>query len=1347
MAAICLSANGSAAQRFRQYDVSSGLSSNSVKGMIQDEKGYIWFATPDGLNVFNGKEFKSYGCSFQEDRKAGADAINILTILQHKDGHQIWAATHSSSIFLFNPAAESFKEISIRAAEGIPVPNVCYSMTYDNEGRLWIGTDTGIWIFNEESAAFSVFSTANSNIQSDLIQCLHRDEDGVVWVGTGKGLCRFNPAAKCFVAAIPDDDGYGHWSHKKELHISTITDGPSGNLWVGTWNDGLALYDKSTNVLHTMKPSGEPEAVSTMRIRSILVDNAEVLWLSANIGLFKYDILKNTLSRIILSTTWPNNNFYSSMKDREGGIWIGTFFQGAWYLSPKARQIECYTAENVEEHFNGSAVSSFCEDKSGNIYVASENGGLSLFNPSSKKFLPLNYHDLGRNLHDLCIVRDKLFAGTFSQGLKMVNLENGRVQSFTTDGFPELRSDNIFSLFGSENGDIYIGGEYGCAKYETGTGRFHQVKELQGEFIYDIERDGNGDMWFASYYNGIYRMNVSDGSWTHYMHEDDKDGTLPNSKTISLYVDDGGRLWICSEGGGVCRYDCEADCFHKFSIRLDDREIRLSLVYNILNDSEGKLWLTSNDGIYVCRDDGTVVQHLTQEDGLQSNQYNFGSSLRSKTGLMYFGGVYGFNVINPSHIKESGIRPFTTARIKYRNADGSNVSSGWESERCNMDLPAMVSSFSLEFECLSYVAPLKNRFAYRLDDDGEWMTTAESSVTFVNFPNGKHSIKVKSCNGEGCWSANEVDVIVNNIPPFHQSTTAKIIYILLSALIISGGIFLIIRRHDEQSRAKFREMKDAQDREAYQAKIDFFTYVAHEIKTPVSLIKAPLELVLQNEHLEDDRHNLEIMHKNTERLLNLVNQLLDFNKINSDGHRLKISACDPSKLILNVTNRFEGALSGEMVISVDVPSSEVRCMLDSEAWTKIVSNLVGNAVKHAEKHINVSLSITDSSMLHLDVRDDGCGIPEDEKGRIFDFFYQINNKANSMLSGGVGLGLSLVRLLVKKHNGVVYVNDGYKDGCSICVDIPLVPVQAEPISIPEPEICLEESARHNTKALNLLIVEDTADMLDFIAGVFRHSHNIHKAGNGQIALNILQTTDIDLIISDISMPVMNGFELLQAVRSNEMLCHIPVIMLTVESSLESKIKGLEYGADAYIEKPFSTDHLKATVDNLVTRLEDMRKRYMVNPLKNDSESIVASKDKQWFNNLVGLIQDNIQDTEISVEYLAQQVHMSRSSFQRKLKGLTGLSPVEFIRLIRLKKAAELLKTNDYRVNEVAFMVGFNKPSYFSSMFKKQFGMLPKDFISGTQTPHLTEGQPSSCSRNPCPQERHVPSAEEGNLRR
>ena len=387
-------------------------------------------------------------------------------------------------------------------------------------------------------------------------------------------------------------------------------------------------------------------------------------------------------------------------------------------------------------------------------------------------------------------------------------------------------------------------------------------------------------------------------------------------------------------------------------------------------------------------------------------------------------------------------------------------------------------------------------------------------------------------------------------------------------------------------------------------------------------------------------------------------------------------------------------------------------MLDPEAYTKIISNLMTNAVKHTKSKIDIKLSLSENSngqMVRLEVKDDGSGIPEQYQANIFDTFYQINTSDNPRMSG-VGLGLSLVKLLVQKHNGSVYVDNRYKDGCCICVDIPYL--AAEKVISTESETVIKTPTDTETPcSISMLIVEDTADMLEFISTIFKENNTIFKASNGAEALEVLKNHDIDVIISDISMPVMNGFEMLQHIRKSDMFCHIPVIMLTVENSLETRIKGLEYGADAYIEKPFSTKHLKATVDNLLTRRETLRKRFIDNPLKQEDDSISSDRDKVWFAHVTKLIDSNIQEPEISIDSLAQDLNLSRSSFQRKIKGLTGLSPVEFIRLIRLKKAAELLSTGNYRINEVSYMVGFNKPSYFSALFKKQFGVLPKDFIS------------------------------------
>lgn len=511
-----------------------------------------------------------------------------------------------------------------------------------------------------------------------------------------------------------------------------------------------------------------------------------------------------------------------------------------------------------------------------------------------------------------------------------------------------------------------------------------------------------------------------------------------------------------------------------------------------------------------------------------------------------------------------------------------------------------------------------------------------------------------------------------------------------------------------------KELEQIKNQELFQAKITFFTQVAHEIKTPVSLINGPLEAILEaGEWNSDVEGYLSVIQKNTNRLIKLIKQLLDFRKVDKEGYALSFNRTDINQMIEDVIVRFRAISLTGISISVSLPEKSLQYNIDQEALTKVFSNLLTNAIRYAHTQIMVILDehvTTTGRILSIRVRDDGPGIPEYEYSKVFEPFYQAANTGNT--GSGVGIGLSLVKLLVEKHNGQVYINPDYTEGCEVCVEIPYLeksfPEKTStllPLSqLPTPE---EES---EPTGYSILIVEDTTDMLDFLAKNLGTTYTIHTATNGEEALTCLDKTTIDIIISDIVMPCMDGFELLKAIRADDMLCHIPFILLSALDSIDSKIAGLDYGADAYIEKPFSLNHIKATINNLLENRRMLFKHFNSSPNMSYDQTLVNKTDVKWINTVNEIITRNFTNEEFTIDRLAEEMVISRSNLQRKLKGLTGMPPNDYIRLIRLKTAGELLREGEHRINEVCYIVGFNNPSYFARCFQKQFGILPKDYM-------------------------------------
>ena len=1334
----------------RTYDVKDGLSENSVRCILQDSKGYMWFGTKDGLSRYNGREFRIYGSSSDTPRQ-----LNIEYLTEHRDGDKIWI-TSRYSLELLDVASGRLTELPL-AEYGID--KNLRAMCHDRDGRLWVGGNDCIAVVDACSSAdaadYRIIKTlrngrsGNGNGDNDArnrdggdsdmllpagnIEALLCDRKGNIWIGTETGLARYDTKSG---KVVKIDVSAG-----KAIHPLCLSEDENGIIWAGTWDDGiysinptdgsshnyLSPHDCSADSHSPHGQSGQMQGNGVPIIRCLYHNGKSSIIVCSNSGLFEYDKSSGALRRMRLSEGLSNDSFYCCTKDHEGGLWIGTYFNGAFYISPKAAKIEIYRPE-PHSLFSGTAVSEFCSYGENLLWVGTENGGLSLLDRQTERFVPIRWHDRNDNIHAICQHGDDLWVATFSTGLKRINLKTGSVRYYYLTPDNTHESENaVYSLYLSNvdgHDRVYAGVKRGCYFYDYGSDSVCQIPELEGYMVYDIYDDYTGKQWFSCNGYGLYCHDRSTGQWKLYRNDPNDPTSLCSDRIIDIYGDSDGQLWLCSEGNGICRYDYGSDSFNIPPINTADGKLPSNVIFGILDDGKGQMWMSSNAGIIRLDPHTGDYRLYTHEDGLQSNQFNFKSFFKTDDGKFWFGGVNGFNAFYPDDLHDNSVAPRTTASVTYNGKTfyGEKVT-----------IPSGVNNFTVNFDCLSYVAPQRTVFEYRFDKDEKWTETKLSSVSFADMKPGRYTFLLRAVNSDGYRSDNEFRICIDILTPWYRSGTAICIYLLLvlSATAAALMAFLRFRRKEEQR--KLEDLRLRNEQESYNAKIQFFTQIAHEIKTPVTLIQAPLEIVLGHRAWDrETEENLEIIEANTKRLTELTNQLLDFKKISNEGYLLHLSETNLTTVAEEVFRRFRTPANSHIDIRMATESGgdeKFRGMWDPDAISKILSNLVENAVKFATDSIEIVLSADKKDgedYVKICVTNNGPAIPENEADRIFDTFYQVDGNSERKL--GFGIGLSLVNLLVTKAGGRVYVDTDYTEGCRFCVELPWHKSEEMDLSANarndgfngsdnDYEEVLDAGGNEDPDSgsslykLSLLIVEDNTDLLSFLGEQLGQSYNVLKATDGKKAVSKLEKHHVDIIISDIAMPKMDGFELLKYVRGNEMTSHIPFILLSAESSVESKIRGLDNGADAYIEKPFSINHFRAVIDSLVNSRKALIEKFTSSPEGSLNISKHGSLDAEWLSKVDSIIYANLSSIGFSVQQLADEMYVSRSNLQRKLKSLTDMTPNEYIRLIRLKKAAELLLSDKYRINEVSYMCGFNTASYFTLCFFKQFGILPKEFIA------------------------------------
>ena len=753
------------------------------------------------------------------------------------------------------------------------------------------------------------------------------------------------------------------------------------------------------------------------------------------------------------------------------------------------------------------------------------------------------------------------------------------------------------------------------------------------------------------------------------------------------------------------------------------------VVYQIVEDKDGFLWLTTNNGLVCFQPNTGVMKVYTTSNGLLGDQFNYRSSFETEDGTIYLGSIDGFIAFNPKNFSENKFIPsvaitdfFLFGKEVYAGEPGSPLEKSITFSD-QLVLQSNQNSFSFRVAALDFQAPKTSRIMYKLEGfDTDWLTVGESPiVTYSNLRYGDYTFRVKVANSDGVWSDDEVSLGVHILPPFYLSIWAYCVYALL---IIGCSLYTVMyfkRRSNSKHRRQMEKFEQEKEREVYHAKIDFFTNVAHEIRTPLTLIKGPLENIILKKQVDaETREDLNVMKQNTERLLNLTNQLLDFRKTESQGFRLNFAKCNVTEVLKETHVRFTSlAKQKGLEFTLQVPEEDFYAHVNREAFTKIISNLLNNGVKYAESYVHISLEVPetdDNNSFCIRTENDGVIIPNEMKEEIFKPFVRFNEKEDGKVTTGTGIGLALSRSLAELHQGTLAMGEGEENN-TFCLILPIVQDMTITLT-PEPEVEIDRMsgvpAGETEKKDNrptVLVVEDNPDMLAFVVRQLSKEYTVLTATNGVEALQVLDGNYVNLVVSDVVMPVMDGFELCKTIKSDLNYSHIPVILLTAKTNIQSKIEGMELGADAYLEKPFSVEYLQACASSLIQNREKLRKAFAQSPFVAANTMALTKADEDFIKKLNEVIQVNYSNPEFSMDDMADSLNMSRSNFYRKIKGVLDLSPNEYLRLERLKRAAQLLKEGENRVNEICYMVGFNSPSYFAKCFQKQFGVLPKDFVS------------------------------------
>ena len=1316
---------------FEHLTRDDGLSSNRINYITEDSLGFIWFATEEGLNKFDGYGFETYNNFPSTGNNVPDNAVTCL--LEDIKKPNFWLGTHQGLVYFDRYKKRFSLVLSKRIRSSYQNINIS-SLCMDPDNHLWIGTWNGLFIWDDSASIFHTLIQKNNNPFSH-INTIFRDRKGRMWIGSEAGLFLFNKR-----------DSTLQGFYRDEIRsVLIITEDCHNDFLLGTNTSGLYIIDGEPGGKIVKHLSHEHGDLITNRIYGIIEDTPGVFFLlNRDGGLYTYnkgmDILRYFPYDLHNPDGINSTALISGFKSSRNIIWIGTYNSGINYLDKAQKKFMLYRVNFKKDGLFNNNTRALAEDSEGYIWVGTkEGGGLSRFDKKNGTFRNYRKSDRPGGLRDdyifsVCEMdRDHILVGTFRQGLAIFNKRKEIFSYFKhrEGDTTSLYDDRVYCLFRDAGGTIWVGNFENLQVFYPVRGRFRTLKNILHPRCF-CEEDKDR-LWIGSQSHGVYLLNKRNGRVSSLTYDPADTNSLCSNEIFSLAKDREGYLWIGTRKG-LNRYDPATGTFRRFTMK---QGMPANWVRGVLIDNEGNIWASTTNGITKYERKKHLFHNYDVRDRLQGNEFERYVALKTHDGFMLFGGHNGFNMFRPEEIIDNKRIPGIFITDFYLFNREVPIGTKDSPLRNNILFTRKIilkhnqTAITLTTLALNYTSPEKNQYAYRLMgfDEGWIMAGTNRSAVYTNIPPGEYVFRVMGSNNDGYWNRQGASLAITVLPPPWKTGWAYFIYSL-----IFTGIFLAIRRiliiRIEQKQLLEYERKDKKRiQEINQEKLRFFTNISHEFRTPLTLIAGPLEKMLGREKIpEEEKNLLHLMKNNVNRLLMLVNELMEFRKAEHGMLKLNITENDPADTIReNIECFADKAKEKKISISFEEPDSKTTCWFDRNIINKVLFNLLSNAIKFTPHggQIRVGIKHESGGFVTMTVANTGKGIPSSEQEKIFQRFYRIHGQ-DMPETTGTGIGLTFARRLMEKHKGTISVQSEPGKWTVFTIRFPAEKHNyfkeelADKGMIPFDEKIRLEPIHESTgtklqkTGQKILIVEDNEELRNYLKRVFSE-YDILTAGSGKEGLDKAIKEIPELVISDIMMPEMDGLEMCRHIKEHPATSHIPVILLTAKADIEHKIKGVETGADMYIEKPFRTDYLVAVAQNLIMQREKLRKKYTGGLPETDIlEAALTVHDEKFIEKVRLVIEKNISDPALSVERLAEELGMSRSQLFRKFKVLFDLSPNELIRSEKLKYARRLLLQKEHNINEIADLAGFSSTSYFITSFKKQYGQTPARFLKNKQ---------------------------------